>query len=161
MMRALVFDYRFDEEALAVKDQYLFGRSILVCPVTHPIGYEANGRKIEEPVTTRRVYLPKGNDWFDFDTKERFAGGQWLDVPITLEKIPLFVKAGSIIPMTKTVRNTAESEQAPIEYHVYPGADAQFVLYEDSADGYGYEKGEFKQIVIRWDDAKNELTIEK
>jgi alpha-D-xyloside xylohydrolase len=160
MMRMLAFDYRQDETALSVKDQYLFGKSIMVCPVTHPMYYGVNSQKIENPVTTRRVYLPAGNDWFDFYTMERYAGGQWINVNLTLDRIPLFVKAGSIIPMTGSVRNTAQSGNARVEYRVFPGADGMFTLYEDTGDGYGYEKGEFKKTQIVWSEAQKRLFID-
>ena len=159
MMRLLAFDYRQDEEALNIKDQYLFGKNILVCPVTHPMCYGVNSKKIENPITTRRVYLPAGNDWFDFYTMERFTGGAWIDVPLSLDKIPLFVKAGSIIPMTDSVRNTAQSGKMPVHYRVFPGANAAYTLYEDAGDGYAYERGEFKKTEIFWDEENQKLTI--
>ena len=159
MMRMLAFDYRQDETALKVKDQYLFGKSIMVCPVTHPMYYGVNSQKIANPVTSRPVYLPAGNDWFDFYTMERYPGGQWIDVSLSLDKIPLFVKAGSIIPMIEPVRNTAQSDTMPIDYRVFPGADATFTLYKDAGDGYGYEQGEFKKTQVSWDDATQKLTI--
>ena len=160
MMRMLAFDYRQDETALDIKDQYLFGKSILVCPVTHPMFYGVNSQKIENPVATRRVYLPAGNDWFDFYTMERYADGQWIEAALTLDKIPLFVKAGAIIPMTESVRNTAQSSRAAVAYRVFPGADGEFTLYEDAGDGYGYEQGEFKKTHIRWDDKEQKLYTE-
>ena len=159
MMRLLAFDYRQDKEALNIKDQYLFGKNILVCPVTHPMYYGVNSKKIENPITTRRVYLPAGNDWFDFYTMERFTGGAWIDVPLSLDKIPLFVKAGSIIPMTDSVRNTAQSGKMPVHYRVFPGANAAYTLYEDAGDGYAYERGEFKKTEIFWDEENQKLTI--
>ena len=159
MMRLLAFDYRQDEEALNIKDQYLFGKNILVCPVTHPMYYGVNSKKIENPITTRRVYLPAGNDWFDFYTMERFTGGAWIDVPLSLDKIPLFVKAGSIIPMTDSVRNTAQSGKMPVHYRVFPGANAAYTLYEDAGDGYAYERGEFKKTEVFWDEENQKLTI--
>lgn len=159
MMRMLAFDYRQDAVALTIDDQYMFGKSILVCPVTHPIGYAPGGKKIIDPVMTRRVYLPEGNDWLDFYTMEHFRGGQWLDVPVTLEQIPLFVKAGSIIPMTETVYSTAQSGAKPVEYRVYPGADGEFTLYRDSGDGYGYESGEYTLTKVRWCEAEQKLYI--
>ena len=159
MMRLLAFDYRQDEEALNIKDQYLFGKNILVCPVTHPMYYGVNSKKIENPITTRRVYLPAGNDWFDFYTMERFTGGAWIDVPLSLDKIPLFVKAGSIIPMIDSVRNTAQSGKMPVHYRVFPGANAAYTLYEDAGDGYAYERGEFKKTEIFWDEENQKLTI--
>ena len=159
MMRLLAFDYRQDEEALNIKDQYLFGKNILVCPVTHPMYYGVNSKKIENPITTRRVYLPAGNDWFDFYTMERFTGGAWIDVPLSLDKIPLFVKAGSIIPMIDSVRNTAQSGKMPVHYRVFPGANAAYTLYEDAGDGYAYERGEFKKTEVFWDEENQKLTI--
>ena len=159
MMRLLAFDYRQDKEALNIKDQYLFGKNILVCPVTHPMYYGVNSKKIENPITTRRVYLPAGNDWFDFYTMERFTGGAWIDVPLSLDKIPLFVKAGSIIPMIDSVRNTAQSGKMPVHYRVFPGANAAYTLYEDAGDGYAYERGEFKKTEVFWDEENQKLTI--
>lgn len=154
VMRMLAFDYRTDRTATAVRDQYLFGKSIMVCPVTTPM--EPDGQP-----TVRRVYLPAGNDWYDFYTMERFAGGQWIEVSVTLAQIPLFVKAGSIIPMTKPVRNTAESGRADIEYRVFPGADAAFTLYEDDGDGYACENGGYTLTEVRWNDAEQKLTVKK
>ena len=159
MMRMLAFDYRKDETALAIKDQYLFGRSILVCPVTHPMLFEAGGKAIENPVTTHRVYLPEGNDWYDFYTMERFSGGQWIEVGLTLSKIPLFVKAGSILPMTEPICSTAESGRVRVEYRVFPGADAVFDLYDDSGDGYGYEEGKYRITRISWNEKERKLTV--
>ena len=160
MMRMLAFDYRQDAQALKVKDQYLFGKSILVCPVTHPILFEPGSREIQDPLALRRVYLPEGNDWYDFYTMERHAGGQWLDVALTLDKIPLFVKAGSIIPMTQSVQSTVQSGKMPVDYRVFPGADAEFFLYEDAGDGYGYEAGEYRFTRVFWNDREQKLTVE-
>ena len=160
MMRMLAFDYRHDPAALTIDDQYMFGKNILVCPVTHPICYAPGGKEIHNPVRSRRVYLPKGNDWYDFYTMERFCGGQWLDVPVTLEKIPLFVKEGSIIPMTQSVCSTAQSGKMPIEYRVFPGADGEFTLYTDAGDGYGYEKGEYTLTRVRWCEKEQKLYMD-
>lgn len=160
MMRMLAFDYRHDPGALTIDDQYMFGKNILVCPVTHPICYAPGGKEIHNAVRSRRVYLPKGNDWFDFYTMERFSGGQWLDVPVTLERIPLFVKAGSIIPMTQSVCSTAQSGKMPIEYRVFPGADGEFTLYTDAGDGYGYEKGEYTLTRVRWCEKEQKLYMD-
>ena len=161
MMRLLAFDYRQDPRALTVDDQYLFGKSILVCPVTHPICWLPGGEKVKNPVLTRKVYLPEGNDWYDFYTMERHSGGQWLEVPVILEKIPLFVKAGSIIPMTESVCSTAQSKTKPVEYRVFPGADGEFTLYEDAGDGYGYESGAYTLTKVRWCEAEQQLSIGK
>ena len=161
ILRMLAFDFRKDAVACEIKDQFMFGKSIMVCPVTEPMYYGVNSEKIENADLTRKVYLPAGTAWFDFYTKERYEGGQWITVDADISKIPLFVKAGSIIPMTEPVRNTAESSKAKIEYVVFPGKDADFVLYEDEADGYGYEKGEYKFTKIHWNDAEQKLEIEE
>lgn len=161
IMRMLAFDFRKDTVACEIKDQYMFGKSIMVCPVMEPMYYDVGSKKIENVPYTRTVYLPEGTDWYDFYTKERYTGGQWITVDADISKIPLFVKAGSIIPMTEPVRNTAESSKAKIEYVVFPGKDADFVLYEDEADGYGYEKGEYKFTKIHWNDAEQKLEIEE
>ena len=91
---------------------------------------------------------------------ERFSGGRWLDVPVTLERIPLFVKAGSIIPMTQSVCSTAQSGKMPIEYRVFPGADGEFTLYTDAGDGYGYEKGEYTLTRVRWCEKEQKLYMD-
>jgi alpha-D-xyloside xylohydrolase len=155
----LAFDFRKDAVACEIKDQFMFGKSIMVCPVTEPMYYNVHSEKIENADYTRKVYLPAGTAWFDFYTKERYEGGQWITVKADISRIPLFVKAGSIIPMTEPVRSTAESSKAKIEYVVFPGKDTEFTLYEDEADGYGYEKGEYKFTIVRWNEAEQKLEI--
>ena len=120
---------------------------MLVAPVTAP------------GVDSWRVYLPQGCSWFDYWTGESYAGGQYVDVPVTLDRIPLFVRAGSILPLSQPRQHVADNDDAPIKVKVYPGADASFVLYEDAGDGYGYENGEFAEIPMSWDDASRTLTI--
>lgn len=159
ILRMLAFDYRNDSIACEIKDQFLFGKSIMVCPVTEPMYYGINSVKIEKSDHTRKVYLPDGNDWFDFYTKEKYSGGQWITVKADISKIPLFVKAGSIIPRINPVRNTAEASNAEIKYDIYPGKDAEFCLYDDDGDGYGYEKGEYKITKLYWNDSENKLEI--
>ena len=159
ILRMLAFDFRKDAVACEIKDQFMFGKSIMVCPVTEPMYYNVHSEKIENADYTRKVYLPAGTAWFDFYTKERYEGGQWITVKADISRIPLFVKAGSIIPMTEPVRSTAESSKAKIEYVVFPGKDAEFTLYEDEADGYGYEKGEYKFTTVRWNEAEQKLEI--
>ena len=159
MMRMLAFDYRQDEEALKIEDQYLFGKSMMVCPITRPMLYLPGGKAVENPVTFRHVYLPKGNDWYDFYTMERFAGGQWIKAAAALDRIPLFVKEGSVLPMTEPVQSTAQSGKMPVEYRVFPGRNAEYFLYEDSGDGYDYEMGEYSVTRVFWNEGENKLTI--
>lgn len=126
----------------------MFGPSILVTPVTEP------------GVKQWSLYLPKQeNGWIDFRSGVKFEGGRILDVPVDLTAIPLFVRAGSIIPMGPAKQFTSQSSGEPMEIRIYPGADASFTLYEDEGDNYQYEKGIFSSIEMKWDDAAATLTI--
>lgn len=145
-MRPLVMDFNGDTAAVNSKFQYMFGKSLLVAPVT-----EAN-------VNQWNVYLPIDADWFDFWTGKHFAGGQTIKTDAPLDKIPLFVKAGSVIPMGKVIQSSAEKSDT-LEIRVYEGADARFELYEDEGDNYNYEKGLYSTITFRWDDKAQKLTI--
>ena len=104
------------------------------------------------------MYLPIDADWFDFWTGKHFAGGQTIKTDAPLDKIPLFVKAGSVIPMGKVIQSSAEKSDT-LEIRVYEGADARFELYEDEGDNYNYEKGLYSTITFRWDDKAQKLTI--
>jgi len=146
MMRPLVMDFNGDTAAVNRQFQYMFGKSILTAPVT-----EAN-------VTEWNVYLPKSAGWFDFWTGKQFKGGQTVKTDAPLDRIPLFVKAGSIIPMGKIIQSTAEKSDT-LEIRVYKGADAKFDLYEDEGDNYNYEKGKYSTISFRWNEKAQSLTI--
>jgi len=146
MMRPLVMDFNGDTDAVSRQFQYMFGKSILTAPVT-----EAN-------VTEWNVYLPKSASWFDFWTGKQFKGGQTVKTAAPLDKIPLFVKAGSIIPMGKIIQSTAEKSDT-LEIRVYKGANAKFDLYEDEGDNYNYEKGKYSTISFKWDEKTQSLTI--
>ena len=124
----------------------MFGPALLVNPVTEP------------DATTRRVYLPK-TTWYDFWTGHRQAGGTILDAAAPLDRMPLYVRAGSIIPMGPDLQYAAEKPADPIELRVYRGADGSFTLYEDENDGYNYEKGAYATIPIRWDEGTQTLEI--
>lgn len=158
-MRMLAFDFVDDDTALEIKDQYMFGESIMVCPVTEAMYYGVNSVQISGKEKKRQIYLPKGCEWVDFYTDIRYAGGQTINADADIDKIPLFIKSGSIIPMTKPLQHTGEVETATIELHVYPGADAQFSLYEDRGDGYGYENGNYTITEITWNQGEKELAI--
>jgi len=115
----------------------------------------------EKREQTRNVYLPIGNDWIDFWTGETLKGGQTITSDAPIDKIPLLVKAGSIIPMGPFLQYATEKPADPLEIRVYPGANGEFQLYEDENDNYNYEKGAFATITFRWDDATRKLTIDK
>jgi alpha-D-xyloside xylohydrolase len=121
----------------------------------------AKEQTTETKEQTRKVYLPAGREWYDFWTGDTLSGGRTIFSPAPIDKIPLFVKAGSIIPMGPFVQYAAEKPSAPIEVRIYPGADGSFTLYEDENDNYNYEKGIFSTISFFWNDAKRQLTIGK
>jgi len=148
MMRALVMDFRTDTNVFNIADEYMFGPAFLVNPVTT---YQAR---------TRPVYLPRtAGGWFDLWSGAQFADGQTVDAPAPYDAIPLFVRAGSIIPTGPELQYTGEHPADPITLYVYAGADGAFTLYEDDGLTYDYEKGAFARIPIRWDDAAKTLTI--
>jgi alpha-D-xyloside xylohydrolase len=146
LMRPLVMDWRDDVEAENTGDEYLFGPAILVSPVT------------TQGATSRTVYLPQAT-WYDFWTGAKQEGGKRVEADAPLNKLPLFVRAGSIVPMGPKMEWTTEKPTDPIELRVYPGADGDFTLYEDGNDGYGYERGEHATIALHWDDRARELTL--
>lgn len=150
----LAFDFYEDENTLDIKNQYMFGKSMMVCPVTRPMYYDKSG-KIEEADTLVNVYLPKGCGWYDAYTNERFEGGMTISVNAPIDRIPVFIREGSIIPETEF--KPFVSKKDDIVFKVYPGKDAEFLLYEDEADGYGYENGEYEMTVLRWSEEEKTL----
>jgi alpha-D-xyloside xylohydrolase len=144
--RALFMDFPLDPEARDIKDEYMFGPAFLVAPV------------VEKEGTGREVYLPKGTAWYDYWTGRKYPGGQRLTVQAPVEILPLFARAGSIIPHGKDVASTHE-EQRSVELWVYPGADAQFDLYQDDGRTYEYLQNKFSLAQIRWNDAAQKITI--
>jgi alpha-D-xyloside xylohydrolase len=108
---------------------------------------------------TRKVYLPKGQ-WYDFWSGQSIAGGQTINAAAPIERMPLLVKAGTILPLGPVVQYASEKPDAPLELRIYRGADGTFTLYDDAGDGYGYEKGEYATTTIHWDDKAGKLTID-
>lgn len=158
IMRALPFDFMSDTATYTINNQYMFGPSILVNPVVEPLYYLPNNIKKDSSAYTRNVYLPKGTQWIDFWTGERFVGGQTIKANATFETMPLFVRAGSIIPMGPFIQYSTEKSD-PLEIRIYTGADGDFTLYEDENDNYNYEKGVYSLISFHWDNAQKTLTI--
>lgn len=124
----------------------MFGPSLMVCPVTYP------------GVTTRSVYLPAGTRWVDFWTGRRYDGGQTIEVDSPIEKVPLFLRAGSILPYGPAIEYIGEKDD-PLELRVYRGADGTFTLYDDQGDNYDYEAGAYATIPISWNETQGRLTI--
>jgi len=147
MMRPLVMDFRTDAKARDLTDQYMFGPAFLVNPVTE---YKAR---------SRAVYLPAGSAWYDFWTGARHDGGATITADAPLETLPLFVRAGSIIPVGPDQQYIGEKPRESLTLYVYAGRDGQFSLYEDEGGTYGYERGEFSRIPLSWNEAARTLTI--
>ncbi len=160
MLRSLLFDFRLDRAAHDVADEFMFGPAFLVCPVYRAMWYGPGSTPLADETPTRSVYLPAGNDWFDFWTDRRLEGGQRVEADAPLGHIPVFVRAGSIVPMGPVRQHVRDLPDAPLEIHVYPGRDATFRLYEDEGDGYGYEAGAYATVDISWHDAPRRLRID-
>jgi alpha-D-xyloside xylohydrolase len=148
IMRPLVMDFRTDPAAREIGDQYMFGPAFLVSPVTT---YQAREREVYLPPTT--------GGWFDFWTGAHQAGGQTITAPAPYDALPLYLRAGSIVPIGPELQYTDEAAPDPITLYVYGGADGEFALYEDEGLTYDYESGAFTRIPMRWDDATETLTI--
>jgi len=162
MMRALVMDFADDKNVLDINNQYMFGKSILVCPVTEQMYTKINESiRVSDFSNTKskEVYLPKGTDWYDFWTNEKFSGGQKINKPSPLDVMPLYIKAGSIIPIGPDVQYAEEKKWDNLELKVYTGANGLFILYEDEFDNYNYEKGAFTEISVTWNNSSRILTI--
>jgi alpha-D-xyloside xylohydrolase len=113
----------------------------------------------EDKEKIRRVYLPSKRSWFDFWTGETIEGGQTIKADAPIEKLPLYIKAGSIIPLGPFLQYSTEKPADPIELRIYPGANGSFILYEDENDNYNYEKGIYSTIKFEWDEAQCQLKI--
>ena len=165
-MRALMMDFKDDPKTLDNNRVFLFGRSLLVAPIVEAL---YTHEKIQKDVTadwtakkTYDVYLPQGTQWYDYWTNERLEGGQTVKADGTLAHCPVYVKAGSILPLCKKeVMNANIADWQTLDMIVYPGADAVFTLYEDEGDNYNYEQGAYSTITLQWNDRKRMLTIGK
>ena len=179
MMRALVMDFD-DKKVRDMNDEYMFGKSILVAPIVDaqytpetPVrsneetgwnqkdGNSENKRASVNFTETKstEVYLPEGTVWYDFWTNEKFDGGQELTIETKIDEIPLYIKAGSIVPFGPKVQYATEKEWDDLEIRIFPGANGEFVLYEDENDNYNYEEGKYTTIKFTWDDSGKVLTI--
>jgi alpha-D-xyloside xylohydrolase len=140
-------DWRTDPNTHNIADQFMFGPSILVSPV------------LQAGATTRTLYLPTSPAWYDFWTGQSQSGSRQITAEAPLDRLPLYIRAGSILPLGPEIEYTGEKPNAPIELRIYSGADADFTLYEDQGDTYAYEKGAHTLIPIHWTEATRTLTI--
>jgi alpha-glucosidase/alpha-D-xyloside xylohydrolase len=139
--------YPEDDEAVTRGDQYLWGRDVLVAPV------------VERGATRRSVYLPTG-DWYDFWTNEKHAGGREIERAVDLETMPLFVRAGTILPLDPVRQYTDQPTDEPTTVKIYRGADGEFRLYDDDGASLDYQRGRFAWTKFQWNDAQRRLTIQ-
>jgi len=149
IMRGLVMDFGNDKKVLDINDQFMFGPAFLVNPVS------------EYKSRSRTVYLPSGYHWYEFKTGKSLAGGQTIQAEAPYSEIPLFIKAGSIIPCGPEIQYTSEKPADPIRLFVYTGSDGSFTLYEDESINYNYEKGAFSTIPLSYDEKEHTLNIGK
>ncbi|MBO6033916.1 MAG: DUF5110 domain-containing protein [Prevotella sp.] len=180
-MRPLFADFAADKKVWNMTDEFMFGHSILACPIVDPqyteekvirtnamTGWDRNdvrgqkedGRSVDwAAVKTAVKYLPKGAVWYDFWTNKSFKGGQSVTLETQLDRVPMFVRAGSILPLGPEMQYVGEKAWDNLEIRVYPGANGSFVLYEDEGDNYNYEKGVYSTITFSWNDKARKLTI--
>jgi len=150
LMRLLAFDFPHDPRVFDLKDQFLLGKAFLVCPVTAPL---------TQGPPVRPVYLPQGADWWDFWTLEKLSGGQTLEAPCPLEVLPLYVRAGSILPLAEPVQTTVELRDDRVILQIFPGDDGAFTFYQDDGETLGTEEGLWSTIQLTWEDASGTLTL--
>ena len=163
MIRALMMDFADDEKALDINDQYLFGKSILVSPVTeaqYTTKHPEQSTEDFSTIKTSTTYLPKGTDWYDFWNGEKLKGGQTVPRETPVDIMPLYIKAGTILPLGPKVQYANEKID-PTEIRIYTGADGKFTLYDDEKDNYNYEKGYYATVEFSWNDKDEKLTIGK
>jgi alpha-D-xyloside xylohydrolase len=147
MMRGLVMDFPADRKSWNVDDEYLFGPAFLVAPVT------------EFKARTRGVYLPAGSGWYDFASGVFHKGGQTIRAAAPRERMPLFVRAGSIVPTGAAIQHVGEQPGGPIVLHVFTGVDGVFSLYEDDGVSPAYKQGKFARVPVKWNEGTGTLTI--
>ena len=179
-MRPLFSDFASDKKVWNMTDEFMFGRCILAAPIVDPqyteekiirtdamTGWDRKSVSDGSPVgtidftatKTAVKYLPKGATWYDFWTNKAYKGGRNVTLETTFDRVPMFVRAGSILPLSPEMQYVGEKAWDNLELRVYPGADGRFVLYEDEGDNYNYEKGAYSTITLQWNDKKHTLTI--
>ena len=180
-MRPLFADFAQDKAVWNTTDEFLFGRSILAAPIVDPqyteekiirtdemTGWDREEVRGEKPevrgvdwseTKTAVKYLPKGATWYDYWTNKQYKGGQQVTIETTIDRVPMFVRAGSILPLGPEMQYVGEKDWSQLELRIYPGADGRFTLYEDEGDNYNYEQGQYSTIDFLWNDRTRMLTI--
>ena len=165
IMRPLMMDFPKDKKVLDMDTEYMFGRNFLVRPVTDSLytwqDKKQNGhQKDMSKIGKTDVYLPQGARWIDFWTGQTLEGGQTLQREVPIDIMPIYVRAGSILPWGTAVQYSTEKKWDNLTIRIYPGANAEFTLYEDEFDNYNYEKGAYSTINFKWNDQDRTLTID-
>ena len=179
-MRPLFADFAQDKKVWDMTDEFMFGRSILAAPIVNPqyteekiirtdamTGWDRQEVNSEKGIVnsdftvpkTATKYLPKGAKWYDFWTNKQYNGGQHVTLETSFDRVPMFVRAGSILPLGPEMQYVGEKSWDNLELRIYPGADGSFLLYEDEGDSYNYEKGAYSTIAFQWNDRTRTLTI--
>lgn len=156
LMRSFVFDFYTDEKALKCTDEYMYGDAFLVSPIYEPMYYGPNGKKINTNNYTKEVYLPGGAGWYDYWTNTYYEGGKTISVNAQIETMPLFVKGGSIIPVSGDIEYSDQKHGDIEALYVYEGAEGHFSWYNDDGDGYDYLEGKYSLVDIMFND-KNKI----
>lgn len=157
IMRSLLFDFPQDKVAAKIENEFMFGPSLLICAVTEPMYYESDNREIDREKKWK-CYLPKGCEWYDYWTNGKYEGGQYIIVDAPIDRMPVFVKAGTILPTVEGLQYASQKPESPMKLVIYPGADAVFKLYEDEGNNYNFEKGSYATTEFHWDDNSRCLT---
>ena len=180
-LRPLFSDFAADKRVWDMTDEFMFGRSILAAPIVNPqyteekiirtdamtgwdrkdvSGEKSDVRGLDFTATKEATkYLPKGAEWYDFWTNKRYKGGQNVTLQTSIDRVPMFVRAGSILPLGPEMQYVGEKKWDNLEVRIYPGANGMFMLYEDEGDNYNYEKGYYATITFSWNDKARTLTI--
>lgn len=153
LMRSLMFDFGKDKEVKDISDQFMLGDAFLVAPITEPMEYGPYNEKLSAP-QTRKLYLPENADWYDYETGELLGGGQWIEADAPISKMPIYVRSGSIVPISKENDGNLDC------INIYEGSNGKFTLYFDNEKDYNYEKGEYAFIELKWEDDKKTLTVD-
>ncbi len=156
MMRSLLFDFPEDPQAKKECTEFMFGPSLLICPVTEPMYYGKKGQKLEREKTWR-CYLPKGVRWVDYWTHSCYEGGIYVTVEALIDRIPIFVKEGSILPTVNGLQYALDKPKEPMTMEVYSGCDGHFDFYEDDGQSTAYEKGDYRLTSFSWDEKRKSL----
>ena len=161
IMRSLLMDFPDDEEVRGISDEYMLGPAFLVAPVYTPMYYNPDSVKIQDSVKKRKVYLPEGCGWYDLHTGEYHEGGTYTEADAPLDRIPVYVREGSIIPMSSDISYADEKGGLPDVIRVYEGCDGEFTLYVDDGDGYSFENGQYCDVTLTYSEADHKLSVSK